>query len=157
MRQSTIRRPPLTEVEAEAEAWPQRWWDWTAITTLCYFVGFVFFAITQANYLDALLCCGIILPPIAVIVGIMHKALSFDFRTIFMGLLSLVGVVLRFVLFPEQWFRMYWVFAAAIAWVTYALIAFDAGPRASQKTWRSLITLICPLVPSLLLLYFLAL
>lgn len=150
MRQSTTRRPPT-----EAEAWPQRWWDWTAVTTLCYFVGFVVFSIIQTTYLDALLACGALLPVIAMILGLMYRAIPLGFRAVFMGLLSLVGPALRFILFPEQWFRMYWVMAAAIAWITFALIAFDAGPVESQKTWRSVITILCPLLPSLLLFYFL--
>jgi hypothetical protein len=152
MRQSTMRPPPT-----ETEAWPQRWWDWTTVTTLCYFVGFVFFAVTQASYFDALLCCGIILPPIAMVVGVMYQAIALHFRAVLIGLLSFVGVLMRFVLFPEPWFRMYWMIAAAIAWITFALIAFDAGPRESQKNWRSIVTILCPLLPSLALLYYFAL
>jgi hypothetical protein len=151
MRQSTTRRPPT-----EVEAWPQRWWDWTITTTFCYFIGFVFFSLFQATYLDALLTTSTLLPVVAMAVGLMFRAIPFGFRAVFIGLLSFIGPGMRFFLFPEQWFRMYWVMAAAIAWITFALIAFDAGPVGSQKTWRSVVTILCPLVPSILLLYFLA-
>jgi hypothetical protein len=132
--------------------WPSRWSSWVQATTIVHIGLFILLMQLLGDVVDGFITASLFITVQSFFFAVYFGALPINLKTIFLGVLAVMLIAVRF-LYLSSWSDLNLMLAGA-AWIVYTLFAIEVGNRYEKSPLYVAIGVGAPAIPTGLLLYY---